>query len=279
MGLCKCPKRKVTNLFCFEHRVNVCETCLTTNHEACVVQTYVSWLTDSDFDPNCLLCTQTLAGTETVRLKCMHVFHWKCLNGRMSALPIGSNSANYKCPSCLDNLFPALNQGGPVIDKLRTKLSTVNWGRGGIGLDLKPEFETQTAANHSPHPSGRVTPAVVPREREASFLINMEANGTEASSFTSRAKAISDDRKPLLSPEDEPRDEDHPDQKYARRFGGDRHLKIRSVPRNIKRVAAIAIVTAVLIFVFLVMGRFSGDPDKNPLFDPHANPNIRVADS
>uniref|UniRef100_A0A3B3ST85 Zinc finger protein-like 1 n=1 Tax=Paramormyrops kingsleyae TaxID=1676925 RepID=A0A3B3ST85_9TELE len=32
MGLCKCPKRKVTNLFCFEHRVNVCEHCLVTNH-------------------------------------------------------------------------------------------------------------------------------------------------------------------------------------------------------------------------------------------------------
>lgn len=32
MGLCKCPKRKVTNLFCFEHRVNVCESCLVTGH-------------------------------------------------------------------------------------------------------------------------------------------------------------------------------------------------------------------------------------------------------
>lgn len=32
MGLCKCPKRKVTNLFCFEHRVNVCEHCLVSNH-------------------------------------------------------------------------------------------------------------------------------------------------------------------------------------------------------------------------------------------------------
>uniref|UniRef100_A0A8C5Y2B8 Zinc finger protein-like 1 n=1 Tax=Microcebus murinus TaxID=30608 RepID=A0A8C5Y2B8_MICMU len=32
MGLCKCPKRKVTSLFCFEHRVNVCEHCLTANH-------------------------------------------------------------------------------------------------------------------------------------------------------------------------------------------------------------------------------------------------------
>lgn len=32
MGLCKCPKKKVTNLFCFEHRVNVCENCLVANH-------------------------------------------------------------------------------------------------------------------------------------------------------------------------------------------------------------------------------------------------------
>jgi len=32
MGLCKCPKKRVTNQFCFEHRVNVCENCMVTNH-------------------------------------------------------------------------------------------------------------------------------------------------------------------------------------------------------------------------------------------------------
>ena len=32
MGLCKCPKKKVTTQFCFEHRVNVCEHCLVANH-------------------------------------------------------------------------------------------------------------------------------------------------------------------------------------------------------------------------------------------------------
>ncbi len=32
MGLCKCPKRKVTNQFCFEHRVNVCEHCMIQKH-------------------------------------------------------------------------------------------------------------------------------------------------------------------------------------------------------------------------------------------------------
>ena len=33
MGLCKCPLRKVTNLFCFEHRVNVCEHCMVNKHQ------------------------------------------------------------------------------------------------------------------------------------------------------------------------------------------------------------------------------------------------------
>eukprot|EP00051_Salpingoeca_urceolata_P011445 m.141650 g.141650 ORF g.141650 m.141650 type:complete len:64 (+) comp17124_c0_seq2:192-383(+) len=30
MGLCKC--RVVTTLFCFQHRVNVCENCLVSEH-------------------------------------------------------------------------------------------------------------------------------------------------------------------------------------------------------------------------------------------------------
>ena len=44
MGLCKCPKRKVTNQFCFEHRVNVCEHCMVASHAKCVVQSYLAWL-------------------------------------------------------------------------------------------------------------------------------------------------------------------------------------------------------------------------------------------
>lgn len=99
MGLCKCPKRKVTNLFCFEHRVNVCEHCLVSNHNKvsgcqaghvtrvwvkhvashepcvfeppqCIVQSYLQWLQDSDYNPNCALCNIPLAEQETVRLVC-----------------------------------------------------------------------------------------------------------------------------------------------------------------------------------------------------------------
>ncbi|KIH49847.1 hypothetical protein ANCDUO_20077, partial [Ancylostoma duodenale] len=71
MGLCKCPRKKVTNLFCFEHRVNVCEHCLVENHHGCVVQSYLQWLTDCDYDTNCSLCEKPLAEAETIRLQCL----------------------------------------------------------------------------------------------------------------------------------------------------------------------------------------------------------------
>jgi|UniRef100_A0AC35FXH6 hypothetical protein len=288
MGLCKCSLRRVTNLFCFEHRVNVCESCLISNHESCVVQTYVAWLTDSDYDPNCLLCSQTLHKTETVRLKCFHVFHWDCLNARMSQLPL--NSSSFKCPSCLDNIFPSQNQTSPVIEKLKSRLSSVNWGRNGLGLEMRPEYDTTPQHVHqqqqSPHQhlqnpsslpaSGRATPALSARETETAYSLNIE-NPIEMNTFTSRSKGHAEDRRPLLN--HNPHDEDHPDQKYAKRLGGDRHVNIRSVPRSVKRIAAIAIIAAVVIVIFLTIGRHSGNPDNNPLFDPHANPNIRIADS
>ena len=40
MGLCKCPKRRVTNQFCFEHRVNVCEHCMVQKHPNVSLKTF-----------------------------------------------------------------------------------------------------------------------------------------------------------------------------------------------------------------------------------------------
>ena len=98
MGLCKCPKRKVTNQFCFEHRVNVCEHCMVQNHTKvnkknkvsktrrntdisfqCVVQSYLAWLQDSDYNPNCEFCKDPLGEEDCVRLVCYHLYHWVCL--------------------------------------------------------------------------------------------------------------------------------------------------------------------------------------------------------
>ena len=107
MGLCKCPKRKVTNQFCFEHRVNVCEYCMVKKHPKvcicrqfiyllfiidslitntddiiflfhfqCVVQSYLQWLQDSDYNPNCSLCDQDLSEENCARLNCYRKYRY-----------------------------------------------------------------------------------------------------------------------------------------------------------------------------------------------------------
>lgn len=145
MGLCKCPKRKVTNLFCFEHRVNVCEHCLVANHAKCIVKSYLQWLQDSDYNPVCTLCSRPLADEECgecVRLTCYDVFHWLCLNGHAAQLPANTAPAGYTCPTCHSGIFPQSNMATPVADTLRTLLQQVNWARAGLGLPLidEPEF-------------------------------------------------------------------------------------------------------------------------------------------
>ncbi|KAG5284065.1 hypothetical protein AALO_G00022600 [Alosa alosa] len=149
MGLCKCPKRKVTNLFCFEHRVNVCEHCLVSNHNKCIVQSYLQWLQDSDYNPNCSLCNNPLNAQDTVRLVCYDLFHWSCLNDLAARLPLYTAPAGYQCPSCQGPVFPPSNLASPIADTLREQLSSVNWARAGLGLPLIEEApETQESTTH-----------------------------------------------------------------------------------------------------------------------------------
>uniref|UniRef100_A0A8C6VLR1 Zinc finger protein-like 1 n=1 Tax=Naja naja TaxID=35670 RepID=A0A8C6VLR1_NAJNA len=150
MGLCKCPKRKVTNLFCFEHRVNVCEYCIVANHAKCIVQSYLQWLQDSDYNPNCRLCNALLSNKETVRLVCYDLFHWSCLNEMANQLPQNTAPAGYQCPSCQGPVFPPTNLVSPVASALRDKLCTVNWARAGLRLPLIDETEvTQEMDTHN----------------------------------------------------------------------------------------------------------------------------------
>lgn len=144
MGLCKCPKRKVTNLFCFEHRVNVCEHCLVANHAKCIVKSYLQWLQDSDYSPLCTLCNRSLSDEECgecVRLACYDVFHWLCLNQHAQCLPANTAPAGYTCPSCNTCIFPPSNLATPVAEALRVLLQQVNWARAGLGLPLIDEPE------------------------------------------------------------------------------------------------------------------------------------------
>uniref|UniRef100_A0A1I7YRE2 Zinc finger protein-like 1 homolog n=1 Tax=Steinernema glaseri TaxID=37863 RepID=A0A1I7YRE2_9BILA len=296
MGLCKCPKRKVTNLFCFEHRVNVCEDCLVDSHESCVVQSYLAWLTDSDFDPNCVLCSHLLGTGETVRLQCLHVFHWNCLNSRMKELPSTTAPAGYTCPCCKEAVFPAPNQVSPVIDRLRATLLKANWARNGLGIPILPEldsmqmpepvFTPQPPATPQPQPtrSARDTPTVVEVD---SYIPAVETQ------FTSRSKGTvtfeepsSNEASRLLG-----RDADSPENKYKRRPASEfltRWFRSRMDNRGLntpigggrRRLFLFILIVFALVTFFTILSRngYLGPSADDPMFDPKANPHIRAED-
>ncbi|KAI6225195.1 Zinc finger protein-like 1-like protein [Aphelenchoides fujianensis] len=266
MGLCKCPKRRATNLFCFEHRCNVCDYCLISDHEACVVQTYLSWLTDSDYQSTCLLCAEPLAAKETIRLKCLHNFHFSCLSARVGHIEGASDA--YKCPSCLDNIIPAFNETSPLIERLRSKLSTVNWARVGLGLEPKPGMDAvdESAAAPPQRSAARQTFSVdMNFDGGNSFAENRQKSGRVKHSTAATAP---EDSRPLLQ-----HDVDRSDAKYVKRNAGTR-FRLNRVPRTVKRVV---LVLAALLGFYVVLQLFHRDSvESNRAFDPHANPNIRV---
>jgi hypothetical protein len=107
----------------------VCEYCLVNEHSQCIVRSYVSWLQDNDYNPNCALCQRSLTETneETIRLICYDLFHWSCLNEYFRSFPNHTAPDGYTCPTCHTCIFPPTNLVSPVADHVRTKLSTVNW--------------------------------------------------------------------------------------------------------------------------------------------------------
>ncbi|VDL39059.1 unnamed protein product [Hymenolepis diminuta] len=154
MGLCRCERKKVTNLFCFEHRVN------------CVVKSYLHWLKDSDYSSQCLLCAKEFDnGEECVRLMCLgkclypvnfdfsllDIFHWNCLDNYASQLPPKTAPAGYECPSCSLTIIPLANQGGPIAEALRQKLASAEW--------VKPNHHTKI-----PIPKNTSTPPQKPND-------------------------------------------------------------------------------------------------------------------
>ncbi|XP_059159155.1 zinc finger protein-like 1 [Physella acuta] len=173
MGLCKCPKRKVTNLFCFEHRVNVCEHCLVANHAKCIVKSYLQWLQDSDYSPLCTLCQQNLSDEEygeCVRLTCYDVFHWSCLNEYAQRFPAQTAPAGYTCPSCSACIFPQSNMVSPVADAVRVLLQQVNWARAGLGLPLMEESKAPPAPPQPAVSKATLTNGAVPNSSNYSHL-------------------------------------------------------------------------------------------------------------
>ncbi|BFZ07949.1 hypothetical protein BsWGS_10988 [Bradybaena similaris] len=345
MGLCKCPKRKVTNLFCFEHRVNVCEHCLVANHGKCIVKSYLQWLQDSDYSPLCTLCHQNLSDEEygeCVRLSCYDVFHWSCLNQYAQRMPAQTAPAGYSCPLCSACIFPQANLVSPVADALRALLQQVNWARAGLGLPLieekapppppvqpkpapvvngaasplrsdaslgyasglgaSPAPQTSTAGGSSSNavttgsrPSAQVAPYSATPMGSGGFtqhsVISVDegtsARGQDRGATFSNARRLFDTTK-----EDEifgsvGRPHDHDEDKYKRRpalqwlarwFNSVDGNK-RKDPHAVRKRFAVVLLLGVIgfitvIIIFAKFGRQATEDD--PVFDPLANPNIRV---
>lgn len=201
MGLCKCPLKKVTNLFCFEHRVNVCESCLVQGHSQCVVQTYLKWLQDSDYQPDCQLCQKPLTEAPTVRLLCLDLFHEQCLSQYAQSLPPTTAPAAYQCVACQNPLFPDVSNHSPIAEALRSSLAAQQWARPGLGLPIekKPVY-VEPVVPSTPVPS---TPAPAPgppiyASTPATYLDSHSAYASEASPDTPYvAAAVSRQSGPL----------------------------------------------------------------------------------
>ncbi|XP_070806564.1 zinc finger protein-like 1 isoform X2 [Pituophis catenifer annectens] len=314
MGLCKCPKRKVTNLFCFEHRVNVCENCIVANHAKCIVQSYLQWLQDSDYNPNCRLCNALLSNKETVRLVCYDLFHWSCLNEMANQLPQNTAPAGYQCPSCQGPVFPPTNLVSPVASALREKLSTVNWARAGLRLPLIDEMEvTQEVDTHNASDCSDWSSFTALNSEEAapqnsasafsySASCNFESpqqqqqnlkNGGVADQHTivsmsdgaSSSRKIYDTREAGVG-QDSSTTIDFDEDKYRRRPTLSwlaqllkNRFGTRKQPRSLMQRFVIFLLIGgigflTLVIVMMKLGRASADND--PSLDPKFNPHIRV---
>lgn len=316
MGLCKCPKKKVTNQFCFEHRVNVCEYCLVSDHPKCIVQSYLQWIQDSDYDPICQLCKQELSEGECVRLVCYHVFHWNCLDNYACQLPAHTAPAGYTCPTCKAVLFPHKNLVSPVSDALKTKLQNVNWARSGLGLPviddnltcisstLKEVDKPSEQVMSMPVETSKLQKVEVPRSHkptEPHSVVSMDGinHNFQIDPYTSTsvfsAAHLSSPRKLYDSTEHDafrPMPIDHDEDKYKRRSAMEwfsRWFKSRTIlgghnrrdPNLIYKRWFILVVLCfvglcTLVLIFVRLGRASADTD--PLLDPLLNPNIRIED-
>ena len=119
MGICKGCGLVVTSLYCYAHRVNVCEGCIVEQHPRCIVHSYKSWLEDVDADPNCSLCHSNLEHGDVVRLVCLDLFHLDCLCRQIREQPTDSGP---KCPICSFPIVPPSNNASPIAEFLRPYL-------------------------------------------------------------------------------------------------------------------------------------------------------------
>eukprot|EP00730_Choanoeca_flexa_P010536 TRINITY_DN184_c0_g1_i1.p1 TRINITY_DN184_c0_g1~~TRINITY_DN184_c0_g1_i1.p1 ORF type:complete len:279 (+),score=25.37 TRINITY_DN184_c0_g1_i1:136-972(+) len=278
MGLCKC--RVVTSLFCFQHTTNVCEKCMIEDHPNCVVKTYLQWLNDTDFDPNCQLCKAPLDdGRDTIRLPCFDVFHWECLDKYCKSFPAHTAPAGFSCPVCRAAIIPASSNMSPVAQKARQQLSKTEWA---------------TRAGDQ-----GVNGTASPRKAPARSITNVDAaqatsttatNGSGGLVSRGRAMPTQDHvAHPMHDVDDDKYGSKPPNEWFERivkahapslnksrrrtavRNDGDANLK-----RNV--ILAVLLIVLLITLIELFTRARPTDVSNDPLLDPMMNPNIRSAE-
>jgi len=280
------------------------------SHDKCVVQSYLAWLQDSDYSPDCQFCCGPLQTPESdcVRLVCYHLFHWVCLEQHCSSLPPSTAPAGYTCPACSAPIFPPDNLVSPVADQLRRKLQDVNWARAGLGLPLlddsaerkpclvpsgprpTPEGEDVSDPLHLAHElvaKKALSAARAAQPDAAGWKQTMETVTDTVVNFDTqtsrRGGGVSDlAHSPLIAG-----DPDSEGNKYKRRTPTDwfiRWWKTMMKPAAQRRrslggwlmiLVVVLLGLATLVMVLNYLGRGGRD---DPLLDPMNNPNIRVAE-
>ncbi|CAH8443218.1 unnamed protein product [Schistosoma turkestanicum] len=308
MGLCKCERRRVTNLFCFEHRVNVCEFCLVANHNKCIVKSYLRWIKDSDFNPSCSICHELFeAGPskKCVRLVCLDVFHWDCLNNYVMSLPPTTTPAGFLCPLCGQPIIPQANHGGPVAEALRTCLREIDWAKESLN-EIRPFFPLENSPKNTLTPNinncisnptdgklldprldvaarqflkGRdVTNILESPQKKTESQIDNSSKDTNISQlhYQRRDQPLLDSQRLFISENDDnDKHKRHLTLSWFRRFLR-RHSSHFSRLSAIRRNRLIILIMGCIIFIFL-LGFYGSQPKDitgDPLLDPHMNPNI-----
>ncbi|XP_074604730.1 zinc finger protein-like 1 homolog [Brevipalpus obovatus] len=297
MGLCKCPKRKVTQQFCFEHKVNVCEFCMVSAHARCIVQSYLQWLEDSSYQPVCILCNQNLSSDTCVRLLCFHIFHWNCLDNHAKNLTANSSQSDsiINCPTCRGPLVPPNEVSSPLAEELRRLLSTAQWCR----ANLSRSFSTlNDSSKGSPGKNNLVeyTPKVITKMSESFrqsppvvIPLSHLTNSLDCDDLNSVTNARKLNNSNHLHHHSHTTILDVDENKYRRRSVKEsiskwlRSHKITvngsslSLKGTIFFVIIALFTVSMLLHYFLRMGRDSAEHD--PLLDPRSNPHIKVSDN
>lgn len=289
---------------------------MVTSHPKCIVQSYLLWLHDHDYNPICTLCSGKLSDGDCVRLTCYHMYHWVCLDQYARDLPATTAPAGYTCPTCRVCVFPQPKLVSPVADVLREKLATVNWARAGLGLPLLSDDREQKLEQKQERPLIKVestlfqnhtvatpaTPTVATSRTSSTINSNSTVSNVHANSqklgppysivnIESSLGLSSSASRKVCEAYDDPKDMsfDHDENKYQRKSAIEWFLRWwklisrapvrRKTAGSLYKRYALMIFVGILFFVGIIL-LFSWlgrmATDGDPSFNVFANPNVKL---